>query len=319
MKDNYFLKYGPHFQRSIFSNEFVSHPLELSAHVHEDNTNSYRLNSDGYRTDEFTNNADLVAAGCSFTFGSGVPEASRWGSLVAKELGATETNLGVCAWSTHAIIQNIYAYFKKYGHPKRLLCLFPDTTRLPLSLVKGFWEYDDGFTEDDRQVVNVMLDRIEDYTYKDKPKYIKRPYQVLDILPVEVSLFFYVKYIQMLEDYCNAAGIEFYWSTWDRPMTEYLEASTHDFNVANHAFHGLKNYVPMNYSEWPWDTSHHGGGMSYGSVGEARAAYINECHGPSGDKDDNFFIGTDVEGIVHWGTHKHMHIAERFIASINAQ
>jgi hypothetical protein len=315
--ENYFFRYEEGFRRAVFSNSFTEHPLDVYAHVHEDTVNTYRLNSKGYRSDEFTRNADLVAAGCSFTFGSGVAEEQRWSSKLASSLGAVETNLGVCAWSTHAIIQNLYAYFKEYGNPKTLVCLFPDMTRLPVALVKGFVEYDDVLEEGSRQLANVMLDRIEGYDYEYKPKYLKRPYQINDVLPVEVSLAFYMKYIHMLEAYCSAAGINFRWATWDRPMSYYLDAISGDRASYNYQQHGFENYVPMDYSDWGWDTSHDGGGMTFGSVEDARRAYSG-CHSEEEAKwGDNFYIGTDVEGIVHWGTHKHSHIAERFYGSLS--
>lgn len=304
-----YLKYDERFVKSVFTNDFKSHPLEVVAHVHEDPVNTYRLNSEGYRSDEFEKNAELVTAGCSFTFGSGVPEHMRWGALVAKSLGVKETNLGVCAWSTHAIVQNLFAYFKKYGHPKTLLCLFPDPSRVPLAMVEGFVEYDDGF-ESGRQVVDVMLDRMDDYDYKHKPKYSKRPHDVNDIVPVEMSLYFYMKHIQMLEDYCNSNGIKLLWTSWDNPLTSYLEGNNH--GPTNYERFGLKNFLPLRASEWDWDVSIQGGGMKRDSIEDSKRAYSG-CHAElEKEWGDNFYIGTDVEGLVHWGVHKHVHISEEF-------
>jgi len=309
MQDPYYL-YDEKFVREVFTNEFKSHPLDVHAHVHEDPVNTYELNSLGYRTKEFTQNAELVTAGCSFTFGSGVPEEQRWGALVAKELGVEETNLGVCAWSTHAIVQNLFAYFREYGNPKKLYCLFPDPSRVPLAMVEGFVEYDDGF-ESGREIVNVMLDRMDDYDYKNKPKYSKRPHDVNDIVPVEMSLYFYMKSVQMLEDYCNTNDIELKWTSWDNGLTSFLESNQH--GPINYERFGLTNYLPIGSSEWEWDVSVMGGGMKRDSLEDSKRTYTG-CHSEEEAKwGDNFYIGTDIEGLVHWGVHKHLHVAERFV------
>lgn len=314
MSENPYFRYNARFAREIFENSFKEHPTEVSAHVKLDNINTYRLNSSGYRSDEFGPGAELVVAGCSFTFGSGVPEDWRWGAAVARDLGMKETNLGVCAWSTQLIIENIFAYVKKYGAPKKLLCLFPDPSRSPLSAVEGFLEYDDGF-DGDRQVVNVMLERMTDYEYSDKPKYSRRPYQIDDVIPIELPMYFYFKYIQMLEEYCAVSGIELLWSTWDRQLGEYLEDRSD--GQAKHLMHGFRNYVELGSVEWDWDISVEGGGMVATMLEDSKRAY-GDCH-PDLEKQfgDNFYMGTDVEGLVHWGVHKHVHIAEKFVGAIS--
>lgn len=312
MIENPYFKYEPRFTREVFENTFKEHPLEVSAHVKADTTNTYRLNSSGYRSDEFTPNADLVTAGCSFTFGSGVPEEWRWGAIVARNLNLKETNLGVCAWSTQAIVENIYAYIKKYGPPKKLYCLFPDPSRSPLSSVEGFLEYNDGF-EGGRQVVNVMLERMVDYEYSNKPKYSKRPYQIDDVIPIELPMYFYFKYIQMLESYCESLNIEFLWTTWDNHLSEYLEDKS--YGQPRHLIHGFKNYLELGASSWDWDLSVLGGGVESSKLSEIKSAYNGEYAEYADKFGDNFHIGTDVGELVHWGIHKHIKISEKFLGA----
>ena len=308
--ENPYFKYEARFTREVFENRFKEHPLDVSAHVKADNTNTYRLNSSGYRSDEFRANADIVIAGCSFTFGSGVPEEWRWGSIVSKGLGLKETNLGVCAWSTQAIIENIYAYIEKYGAPKKLYCLFPDPSRSPISSVEGLLEYEDGF-EGGRQVVNVMLNRMVDYQYSDKPKYSKRPHQIDDVIPIEVPMYFYFKYIQMLESYCEALGVELLWTTWDNQLSEYLE--DREYGAPRHELHGFKNYVETGSNSWTWDLSVLGGGVESSKLSEIKKAYNGEYSEHAEKFGDNFYIGTDLGELVHWGVHKHLKISEKFL------
>lgn len=308
---NPYFSYSDSFNRSIYENSFRSHPLDISAHVKGDLTNSYSLNSSGYRSIEFSESAQLVSAGCSFTFGSGVPEHKRWSSLIATSLGKSEHNLGVCAWSAHAIIENIYAYIAKYGAPEVLVCLFPEPSRMPVPTVGGLIESDEG-TATGSEIVNVMLDRLEDASYPNKPKYSKRPHKVDDVIPVELPLYFYFKYIKMLEAYCQTLNIKFLWSTWDRNLSEFLE--TVDHGTENYKFFGLSGYVPMGFSKMSWDVSINGGGMTEDSLEDSKRLYTG-CHGQLLSEDgDNFYLGTDRSGLVHWGTHKHAHIAENFLS-----
>lgn len=52
----------------------------------------YRINSLGFRGAEFVNGG-ILALGCSFTFGSGLPEQVLWPNLVAQHLNTHANNL----------------------------------------------------------------------------------------------------------------------------------------------------------------------------------------------------------------------------------
>jgi len=56
---------------------------------------TYKINSKGFRCEEFDDTPCLVALGCSYTFGVGLPEQDTWPSLVGKALGLKVVNL---AW-----------------------------------------------------------------------------------------------------------------------------------------------------------------------------------------------------------------------------
>jgi len=56
---------------------------------------TYRINSDGFRADEFDSGPYMVALGCSYTVGIGLPDQATWPRLVATELGLSCANL---AW-----------------------------------------------------------------------------------------------------------------------------------------------------------------------------------------------------------------------------
>lgn len=318
--EKYFDKYDDGFLRGVMSQTFKDHPLDVRAHVQEDNLNTYTLNSRGYRSAELTKNAELVVAGCSFTFGSGVSEERSWGSLVAQGLGLPLTNLGVSSWSTQAIIYNLFAYFKEYGNPKRLLCLFPDDSRALLPMVRGAFEHRDWVTNngEDFMLLSVMIPprtNPEQRPYSDRAKYSKQPHDWEDILPVELITHNYFQNIHMLQSYCDAAGIEFIWSTWYKPLAYGLESPVGGRPAYEH--HGLSSYLPLHSSSWEWDYSVNGGGMVDSILTEAKLADVS-CHSDLAEADgDNFYIGSDGAGkLVHWGSHKHAHIAEKFIEKL---
>lgn len=57
---------------------------------------TYRINSEGFRSEEFdTQAASVVSLGCSYTIGLGLPEQSTWSYLVAQALSLKNYNL---AW-----------------------------------------------------------------------------------------------------------------------------------------------------------------------------------------------------------------------------
>lgn len=56
---------------------------------------TYKINSKGFRCEEFDNAPCLLALGCSYTFGVGLPVQDTWPSLIGKALGLKVVNL---AW-----------------------------------------------------------------------------------------------------------------------------------------------------------------------------------------------------------------------------
>ena len=57
---------------------------------------TYRINSEGFRSEEFDPQAaSVVSLGCSYTIGIGLPEEATWSYLVAQALGLKNYNL---AW-----------------------------------------------------------------------------------------------------------------------------------------------------------------------------------------------------------------------------
>lgn len=54
---------------------------------------TYKMNSYGFRCEEFTGGPYLLALGCSFTLGTGLPIQDTWSSLVGQALGLKVANI----------------------------------------------------------------------------------------------------------------------------------------------------------------------------------------------------------------------------------
>lgn len=113
-----------------------------------DKDTEYNYNSFGYRSKEFIQNEDLLIAGCSHSFGLGIPEHETWGSIVAKQNNLSYSNISIIAGSITTIVQNIFAYIRKFGKPKNLMILFPEFNRLHLPNIQKILKDEHFFKND---------------------------------------------------------------------------------------------------------------------------------------------------------------------------
>ena len=183
----------------------------------------FNLNSRFYRSPEFQEGMDVLFTGCSVTFGQGLPEEYIWGTMLSRKLGLSYANLSLPGKSAESLIKNIFAYFKEFGHPKYLFCLFPNPERTTITtnakilvskdmekmskhfLTKvGYWDV----------IKDLHLNYYENL--EERPKYSKSPYISEDILPIEFAVFKTLSSIQILEQYCEVAGIKLVWGPWDQ-------------------------------------------------------------------------------------------------------
>jgi hypothetical protein len=255
-----------------------------------DETNSYRFNTLGYRDDEFSK-VDMLISGCSVTFGEGIPEQWRWGDVLADKLGIkSKANIGHRGGSIYSTILYSMAYIKKYGKPKYIFCMFPDLSRYNIPIVDTIASSYASPSEVKTHgtIVNIPIKNL--YDSFETPKYMKIPYNLSDIFPVDVGVYQGTMQIQMFSMYCKAEGIKFLWSTWDKHF--------------NSAIHPFKNEYPE-YVDYIND-------------------YVPEktdCHQDLLDTYGlNFYRGLDnldKEIGYHQGIHDHVHMAESFYKALN--
>lgn len=93
---------------------------------------TYEINSEGFRGREFDTNADnLVALGCSYTMGIGLPWHCLWPTLVGQRLGLSVCNLswgGISADTCYRLAE----YWVPALRPRLVVMLTPPLNRFEL-------------------------------------------------------------------------------------------------------------------------------------------------------------------------------------------
>lgn len=173
----------------------------------------YKLNSFGLRCDEFDASfatQNFLFAGCSFTFGEGLPQSKTWSAILNDKLGMKNYySLGYCGGSIEYIIDNIYNYINTFGKPKHLFILFPDVFRR-------------SGKHNGRDVIFLPADSdgsIKDMVWDGDSKNAFR---------------YNIELIIKLETYCKNMDIPLAWSTWNNEFA---------FNIDKSLFN---NYVKFN-------------------------------------------------------------------------
>lgn len=99
---------------------------------------SYTLNNYGHRCDDFQIQGAVkhfLFAGCSFTFGEGLPYKKNWSGILHEKLLSScdehfgYYSLGYCGGSNDLIARNILNYVSSFGNPEAVFALFPESSR----------------------------------------------------------------------------------------------------------------------------------------------------------------------------------------------
>jgi hypothetical protein len=228
--------YGSDF----FCGEKIGLPVAPSVEYHSPDLYTYKYNNHKYRSIEFSSNIDILTAGCSFTFGTGLPFEYTWSQQLQKRL--PHKKVATLSWpgiSIQKIISYIFRYFKNIGNPKMIICNFPDFYRF-LFLEKS-----------SNNIINYYPNLPENLFI---PK--KERKQLIESVPAETWGFYInYEYILMLEQYCESNDIKLIWSTWDnRILGEnfHISDSGNMYNVLGsmNIHENLKNVFKYFYSDY---------------------------------------------------------------------
>jgi hypothetical protein len=94
---------------------------------------TYKFNSHGYRADEFDGGPYLMALGCSYTVGTGLPDYSTWARLTATALDLKCANLAWGGYSADTCYR-LAEYWVPRLKPAYVCMLTPPRSRIELLL-----------------------------------------------------------------------------------------------------------------------------------------------------------------------------------------
>jgi len=289
----------------IYDGPTIVNPL-MANHVVLDTTNDYHLNSLGYRSSEFEKDkTDIIAAGCSISFGMGVPEDGLWPDMVKKSTGMSVANLSIPGNSTMMLVKRIIKYCEEYGDPKFVLCLFPDFFRFLFVVDNDFHKttrLDSNGKIETLKIRNIHSNSIlhKDSSVISPAMIIKTPFSIEENISPYYGVFQSLTAISFLESYCKAKGIKLIWTTWDITSSLILD------QLLGYRDFELKNYIKINGLKK---------GMSHPNM------LVEHCNIHNDDEMisyDSWPIGTDLpkNNFIHPGVHFHKHIAELFKSRI---
>lgn len=266
-----------------------------------------RGNNHGFRDANFDKCADILAAGCSFTWGAGLYEQHRWPNHIKNLTNQSLHNIGVSGGSVYGTTSRIYAYIRKFGKPKTILCLFPDFFRIYLPLIPDRLIHprvpEDNLIKDiDGNKQPALIDygwynwdegKLE-YT---QPHYSKIPHMVHDVLPAELMFYMAMQEIHRFEQYCEGAGINLVWGTWHYETFLFIEKIK---SLADSSY--FKSFVNISPAS------------QYTKRSGLDEFPDFQCHQSLKEEDQlTYWMAADGD---HWGSHSQIHIAEIFYEKI---
>lgn len=340
------------FKEAIFGSELV--PLKIPDGEDEnfvtnrlDSKNSYNFNNYGFRGPDFEDGVDILAAGCSQTYGIGVPENGTWPAMLSKMSGKSYANLSVPGASIQWIVNNIISYIETFGKPKHIFVLFPDVMRIEavmnkdvnISLENGYDQRLNEYIDNDREKAIMPVDRL-DVDLSVLSRLSRRPHAVENVTPPEEAIYRSIKSIRMLESYCEVGDIDLYWGTWCSDFANFLFSTNNKYSKYSFKFKSDLNALRF------WESNKINFGQIYkpeDKIIDYKYKHLNslECtdemfyNGECQCKAENchieledyypscFHIGDDrfLKGVddAHFGVHKHMHLAEEFFKHMNGE
>src|SRR6056300_417448 len=170
---------------------------------------------------------DLVAMGCSQTYGIGVCEENTWPALLAKDLDISYVNIAVPGYSIARCVLSFFSYIETYGKPKAVAFLLPDMYRMYFP-VGSPHSYAQNVPE--KQKIKMTDATFSLYSGSDKsweklaPAFSKRPHRIEDIFYPEVSYSQGFTMLNTLLVFCKYAGISIVIDTWDKELSYLLNS-----------------------------------------------------------------------------------------------
>jgi len=254
----------------------------------------YKKNSMTYRSGEFNLAKDILALGCSQTHGHGMIEEFTWPNLLSTKLNMSFDRLAIGGDSIQGQVTKAFEYFRSIGHPKLIVATFP-LYRMEIPFIKDFFKYT---SNNSKPVQQLQLWK----KVSDDNKYLKKPFDAEQIIPMEMSIFLSFTFINMLIQYCNSNNIKIIWNIWEDKNQEiynYIQNQKKISRILNEYYVGddLEDNVFSSNSD-------------FHKKKECHSEYLDH---PLFNKASDWTLHNPG----HWSLHKHIHIAESFFKEIN--
>lgn len=268
-----------------------------------DNINTYTTNRIGLRSGEFIETPDILAFGCSQTWGVGVPDESVWPKVLSEKLSMSYVNLGIPGASIMRLVLVVIDYIETYGAPTHVVGLLPDVRRMfgyvdtyinASGVDKRHSEQEEHHGEGLSDIhFPIPNERPTEKQVKSlTAKLSKRPHLIYEVNSYALPFLLSLQYLQFLQKYCRLQNINLILSSWDNDTVKLFKESE------------LKNFYHLNFqSDFVKD----------------QELYVNSCHPDMSDiYGENWYRGADhtKEHKGHMGIHRHLDYAEFFAEEI---
>jgi len=178
------------------------------------------INSFGYRGPEFKNGNQILALGCSQTWGVSTKEEKfLWPSILNEKINFTYSNLSVPGNSVQSQIIKAFQYFKEFGNPEIIIGVFPFARfEFPYISDKIIFKtlQPEVYLSENPNVyfgdIYIPYDLNKD---SKKNTFTKTPHDMNEIFSIEVALYYNNVFISILEQYCKSNNIKFIWTFWE--------------------------------------------------------------------------------------------------------
>ncbi len=256
----------------------------------------YQINNWGYRSREFkeNENVDLLALGCSNTFGQGLPMEFTWPYLINSEKIKTINSIAAPGDSAQGQVIKFFEYVKKFGNPKNLFAVMP-VYRFEFPLDEGYWkisnpEKDYTLVQDNKARVVLSIGSNQNFE-----KYAAAPYDPNHVFTRNMARYYTHTFLNILEVYCKSNNINF-------------KYTIHEYDYRHNTKDPQESLKKMmlNYSDSYFDYKYPEPTLLISD----EEKQLN-CH--SDLKNEYFYRADDyVEGVLsgHMGFHEQLHIAE---------
>lgn len=270
----------------------------------------YIFNQNGNVGDDFVQNPDIIAIGCSITVPVGIPHGLSWPYLIKHELNESLNVLAYSGASIQKNIHNVTLHMLKYGIPKKIYFLLPSLDRawipqriesqtlpkLSYRYMKNKDLYDISYNNYYQLSNFFWVEEANNYTSQTHQSnfFYKDFLDTRRSIPLEYGFYNQLSSLMVFFTLCRLLGIECFYYSWNGDFDNILSK----LNIFNDTAFFSK--MINNHCYWGGGEEHIDFDQSYFSNNKKHQKYWEK--------------GLDKpESNAHPGMYTHIHMAERFI------